>query len=203
MENNKKPESNHLYHIGDKGTLRAMLILFLGPMPIYLSLIIVVMVWPEVLNALGLQAFVHYVTYDLQLDARLNLINAFPPCPPEFEVYFFHMQAASMLIIGPLLVATPVVVMTLARVFPDKFYGKFPEMIKFKCCVVVIGLLFLFLYVLYDLLEGPSGTLGTMGCAPNLYKYIGKWMLVYWLFLILAAIMCVYFITIRRDVFRK
>ena len=99
VENNKKPESNHLYHKGDKGTLRAMLILFLGPMPIYLSLIIVVMVWPEILNALGLQGFVHYVTYDLQRDAHLNLLRAFPRCPPEFEVYFFHMQAASMLII--------------------------------------------------------------------------------------------------------
>ena len=57
MENNKKPKLNHQYSKGDKGFQRVMFILLLYPMLVYLSLIIIVVAWPEVMNALGLQAF--------------------------------------------------------------------------------------------------------------------------------------------------
>ena len=203
MENNKKSESNQQYSKGDKGFQRVMFILLLCPMLVYLSLIIIVVAWPDVMNALGLQAFVHWVTYDLQPDARLSILRAFPPCPPGSEVWFFYMQAASMLIVGPLMIVVSIVVMSLARAFPDKFTGRFTEMLRFRACASVMGFFFLFLYLVYDLFEGPSRGFSYLGCGHELYAHIIAWMFAYWLCLILVGIVCAYFITIRRNVFRK
>ena len=194
MENSENPKSNSGDHKVPKINLYITLSLWFGPVMVYLLLIIFVVAWPKVMDAFGLQPFVDYVTYDLQRDAHLNLTNAFPPCPPDLEVYFFYMQAASMLIIGAFSCLAFMLVLLLTLNFKELFYNPRIKQGKF-----IIGQLpfvaYGSLYFLHELLAGPIGFLGKSGCGTILVRYIAAWMLLYWCNLFFMYLVCSYFIT--------
>ena len=92
-----------------------------GPTLIYLSLISVVLARPEVLTSLGLQPFVDYVTYELQFDGYKNLVTQ-QLWGPDFEVYYFQMSAATILIVGILATVICISITILAMLFPNLLY---------------------------------------------------------------------------------
>ena len=95
----------------------------LGPAGIYLSLISVVLARPEVLTSLGLQPFVDYVTYELQFEGYKNLVTQ-QLWGPDFEVYYFQMSAAALLIVGILGIVTCISTTMSAMLLPDLLYYK-------------------------------------------------------------------------------
>ena len=192
MENSENPKSNSGDHKVPKINLYITLSLWFGPVMVYLLLIIFVVAWPKVMDAFGLQHFVDYVTYDLQLDAH-HLIGTFPRCPPELEVYFFYMQAASMLIIGSLSAFAFLFVLLLTLNFKELFYNPHIKKRKFIFFELPLAMCF-FLYSLYLLFEGPKG-FGKSGCGALLFKYIVGWIALYWLNLFFMYVACSYFVT--------
>ena len=95
--------------------------MFFVPALVYLSLIGVVLAKPEVLTLFGLQPFVDYVTFELQFKGYKNLVTQ-QLWGPGFEVYYFQMSAAAMLIVGILAFVTCIWVTILAVLFSDLFY---------------------------------------------------------------------------------
>ena len=95
-----------------------MLLLLFAPPVIYLLLISVVLAWPNVMTSLGLQPFVDYVAYDLQLEGYLNLAKL-QLWGRDYEVYYFYMQSASILIVGTFVVIISIYILFIAVFFSD------------------------------------------------------------------------------------
>ena len=186
-----------------KISLYMVLSLWLVPSMVYLLLIIVVVASPKVMISFGLQPFVDYVAYELQPEAYSNLLTR-PSCLPEMEVYFFYVQAASILIIGSIFCFVSILVLLLARAFPNAFYNPWMEFEpkKYKFCRSWIILFLFFLSTLWYLHPGPVGALGSTGCGTVTFRYILAWMTLYWLYFFLNYIAYSYFTT-RKIVIRR
>ena len=186
-----------------KISLYMVLSLWLVPSIVYLLLIIVVVASPKVMISLGLQPIVDYVAYELQPEAYSNLLTR-PSCPPEMEVYFFYVQAASILIIGSIFFFVSILVLFLARAFPIVFYNPWMEFEtkKYKFFVSWIILFLLFLSTSRYLLQGPIGTIDRSGCGTFPFRFIVAWMTLYWLYFFLNYIAYSYFTT-RKIVIRR
>ena len=127
----------------------------LGPAVIYLSLISVVLARPEVLTSCGLQPFVDYVTYELQFEGYKNLVRQ-QLWGPDFEVYYFQMSAAALLIAGILAIVICISTTILAMLFPDLLYYKtiYARMRKHRFGQFVLAAIVI--YIPYLLFEAPE-----------------------------------------------
>ena len=139
------------------------LLLAFAPMAIYLLLISVVLAWPNVMTALGLQPFVDYVAYDLQLEGYLNLAKL-QLWGPDYEVYYFYMQSASILIVGTFVVIIPIYVLFMAILFSDALY-QMSRMYSFgvKCIIFIVFNSSAPLLLYYQFIVGPETVSSSRG----------------------------------------
>ena len=175
----------------------------LGPAGIYLSLISVVLARPEVLTSLGLQPFVDYVTYELQFEGYKNLVTQ-QLWGPDFEVYYFQMSAAALLIVGILGIVTCISTTMLAMLFPDLLYYKtrFERMRKYWFGqFVLIAMLIYIPYALFDSPESVSDWSNTHKIL--LYRDAGGWAGFVFIWSFLAPIMCMHVMRFKRRPFRR
>ena len=84
-------------------------------------LISVVLASQIVLNLLGLQPFVDYVTYGWKFEGYKNLVTQ-QLWDLDFEVYYFQIFAASILIAGIFATITFIWLTVVAVLFPGEFY---------------------------------------------------------------------------------
>ena len=105
----------------DRNLLFYLLITQTSQSTIHLLLISVVLARPEVLNLLGLQPFVDYVTYGWKFEGYKNLVTQ-QLWDLDFEVYYFQMFAASILIAGIFATITFIWLTVVAVLFPGEFY---------------------------------------------------------------------------------
>ena len=208
MKSSEDPKSNPRdYDPRDyklpKTNLYMVLSLWLVPSMVYLLLIIVVVASPKVMISLGLQPFVDYVAHELHPEAYSNLLTR-PSCPPEMEVYFFYVQAASILIIGSIFCFVSILVLLLALAYPNAFYNPWMKFdpTKYKFCISWLILFLLFLSTSWYLLQGPIGTIDRSGCGTFPVRFIVAWMTLYWLYFFLNYIAYSYFAT-RKIVIRR
>ena len=163
----------------------------------YLLLICVVLIWPEVMTSLGLQPFVDYVTYDLQFDAHLNLSKQ-QLWGPDFEVYYFYVQAASILIIATFLFISSVVALCLTLLFFEVYCELYDEvfssMLSWKLSVILLVFIPVFLLLSHDLLfEGPNSISDfDRGYGLVLYNTILRWFIILWMHYIIVLFARVY-----------
>lgn len=101
-------DSTHEYHPAtvfyEKNKVRGILLgsLVLGNSAIYIGLISVVLLKPEIMGALGLEPFIQYMMHEAQPGGYKNLVQL---SGTEFASYFFYFHAASILIFGALGIA--------------------------------------------------------------------------------------------------
>ena len=174
-----------------------------GPAVIYLSLISVVLARPEVLTSLGLQPFVDYVTYELQFDGYKNLVTQ-QLWGPDFEVYYYQMNAAAILIVGILAIVIYIWVTILAMLFSDLLYYQliFNRMRKYQFTqYVYIALIICLPYILFYSPETVHS--GSRRSSTLLYRNAGGWagFVLIWSFF--APIVCMHIMTVKRHIFGR
>ena len=130
-------------------------VMFFVPALVYLSLIGVVLARPEVLTLFGLQPFVDYVTYELQFNGYKNLVTQ-QLWGPGFEVYYFQMSAAAILIVGILSFVICIWVTILAVLFSDLFYCRVKYFRNRKSWFGQIFFMVLIIFCLYILFYSPE-----------------------------------------------
>ena len=175
----------------------------LGSTTIYLSLISVVLVRPEVLTSLGLQPFVDYVTYELQFEGYKNLVTQ-QLWGPDFEVYYFQMSAAALLIVGILVIVICISTTILAMLFPDLLYYKtrLERMQKYWFRPFALSALLIYMpYALFYSPETVSHSLNTHKIL--LYRDAGGWAGFVFTWSFLAPIMCMHIMRVKRRPFRR
>ena len=178
-----------------------MLSLQIAPTSIYLALITIVLVKPEVMTLLGLQPFVDYVAYELQLNAYQNLVTQ-QLWEPGFEVYYFYMNAASMLIAGMIATVVCICVIMMAVLVPDVFYEYTKLWRRREMFWPRLVLFLLFVYALYHVCVGPA----TVNSRRDFYEFllyqdVVVWITAFWVYYYLVTDVCTHIVMVRRRIY--
>ena len=175
----------------------------LGSTAIYLSLISVVLARPEVLTSLGLQPFVDYVTYELQFKGYKNLVTQ-QLWGSDFEVYYFQMSAAALLIVRILAIVICISTTILAMLFPDLLYYKtrFERMRKYW--FRPFALVALLIYMLYALFYSPE-TVNHWSRTHKilLYRDAGGWAGFVFIWSFVAPMVYMHIMKVNRHIFGR